>query len=292
MARIATAVAAAALILAAAGCGAQPESADEPPDTRPSGEPIAAKVGTEFVTVRQVEALLDDARRSFHARARKLPPESDPYYADLRDEAVRHLVERRLREQIAEQLGVDVSEANRNDLLDFETYRAISQSTQPDETMREALARWRVELEEQFARVTYVSRYRPAEHRRAIPLELRRLPRPKGRCDLKDGMYWYFVARAHGCLGPEENDVSYTVPPCPEIPASGTDAGFTAAEADSGYADYVESGTSGHDFFEPLTTNREDLASESDPEGPECQDFQGDFKVSVGDVGFRSIPAP
>jgi hypothetical protein len=292
MARIAIAIAAAALLLTATGCGARPETAGEPPDTRPSGEPIAAKVGAELVTVRQVDALLDEARRSFHARGRNFPPESDPYYADLRDEAVRYLVERRLREQIAEQLGVDVSEANRNDLLDFETYRAISQSKQPDETMREALARWGEMLEEQFARVRYVPPYRPAEHRRSIPLELRRLPTPKARCDLKDGMYPYLVARAHGCLGPEDEDVTYSAPPCPEIPVDAVDHGFTTAEIASSYEEYVTSGTRSHDFFEPLTTNREDLASEADPEGPECQDFPGDSEVSVGDVPFHSKPAP
>jgi hypothetical protein len=57
-------------------------------------------------------------------------------------------------------------------------------------------------------------------------------------------------------------------------------------------ADYATSGTAGHDFFEPLTTNREDRTSEEDPEGPVCQPFPGYSMISVGDVGFRSVPAP
>src|SRR6266540_4050926 len=160
-----------------------------------------------------------------------------------------------------------------------------------DETVREALARWRQALEGQFEQVTYASRSRPAEHRRSIPRELRKLPKPRASCDLKDGMYPYLVARAHGCLDPSDEDVRYMIPPCPEIPARSW-GGFTAAEAHSGYSDYVTSGTAGHDFFEPLTTNREDLASVADPEGPECQDFPGDSEISVGDIGFRSMPAP
>jgi hypothetical protein len=105
-------------------------------------------------------------------------------------------------------------------------------------------------------------------------------------------MYPYLVARAHGCLWPGGDDVTYSAPPCPEIPADAVDPGFTTAEIESSYEDYVTSGTRGHDFFEPLTTNREDHASEAVPEGPECQDFPGDSEVSVGDVGFHSKPAP
>jgi hypothetical protein len=279
-----------AVTVLASACGARTEPASNPQDPERSG-PVVARVGEDVVTATQIGTLLDEARRSFRARGRLFPAEGDPYYADLRDEAVRYLVERRLREQLAEQLGVDVSEATRNDGLDFETYRAISRSRESDETVREALARWQKVLEGQFEQVTYASGYRPAEHRRSIPPELRKLPKPRASCDLKDGMYPYLVARAHGCLDPGDEDVRYIFPPCPEIPARAW-GGFTAAEADSGYSDYVTSGTAGHDFFEPLTTNREDLASEADPEGPECQDFPGDSEISVGDVGFRSMPAP
>jgi hypothetical protein len=276
-------VVACALVVSACGAGSELAGNSQV-------EPSAARVGPDVVSAREVEELLQQARRSFRARGRVFPSESDPYFAVLRDEAVRYLVEHRLREQVAEQLGIDVSVATRKDALHLETYRAIVRSRRPGETVREALARWRKVLEERFARVTYDPRYRPAEQRRSIPPELRNLPEPAPSCDLKTGMYRYLVARAHGCLSPDDEDVSYTAPPCPEIPATEDDE-FMPAEADGGYLDYLESGTADHDFFEPLTTNREDLASEANPEGPMCQDFVGEVLVSVGDVGFRSGPA-
>ena len=275
------------LAVTCAACGARTDTAA---NEKPS-EPIAATVGTDVITVGEVDGLLAEARPIFRTRGRLFPAKNDPYYADLRDEAVRYLVERRLREQLAEQLGVDVSAATRENLLDFRTWQAVARARKPGETMREALASWRRVLDERFDRVTYAPHYRPAEQRRSIPPELRRLPEPRASCDLKDGMYPILVARAHGCLGPEYEDLSYIAPQCPEIPAE-PDHGFTGEELDTGYADYVTSGTAAHDFFEPLTTNREDLASEENPEGPECQAFPGGGKISVGDVGFRSVPLP
>jgi hypothetical protein len=275
------------LALVASACGARSTA----PET--SDEPIAARVGDEIVTTGEVEALLAEARPVFRKRGRFFPAKSDPYYADLRDEAVRHLVELSLREQLGERLGIDVDESRRKDSLDVDTYLAIAKRREDGETVREALAGYRLELEDDFDEVTYAPGYRPAVHRRSIPPELRRPPRPKSKCDLKAGMYPYLVARAHGCLGAGDIDLRYLFPPCPEIPARLTiDPGLTNAEVESGYAEYAMSGTAEHDFFEPLTTNAEDLASEENPEGPECQGFPGESVVSVGDVGFRSVPAP
>jgi hypothetical protein len=256
-------------------------------------EPIAAKVGTDVITAAEVDNLLGEARTVFRERGRLFPAKNDPYYADLRDEAIRYLVESTIREQFAESIGLDVSEPRRNDSLNADTYRAIAQTRQDDETVREALARNRRILEERFAKVTYAPGFEPAEHRRSVPPELRSLPKPKASCDLKAGTYPYLEARAHGCLDPRDDDVKYFAPQCPEIPARESDpgfTGFTAEELDSGYGEYVTSGTAGRDFFEPLTTNLEDLASAKEPEGPVCQPFPGYSLVSVGDVGFRSIP--
>jgi hypothetical protein len=282
------ACAATALTLATSACGSRAQQAGQGRENPPG--PFAARVGDEVIAVRQVEALLVEARQSFRARKRVFPAQSDPYYADLRDEAVRYLVERTLREQLAEQLGVEFSGE-----LDFDTYQAISASRKSGETVREALSRWRKVLEKRFDEVTYVSPYRPAEHRRSIPPELRTLPKPKASCDLKKGFYPYLVARAHGCLGSGDEDVSYDIPPCPEIPAGAVDDGFTDAEVSSGYADYVMD-SAGQDFFEPLTTNREDLASVASGDGPECQPFVGEEEVSIGiRLGGRppfSIPGP
>lgn len=280
------------LALVAVTCAACGARSDTAANGKPS-EPIAAKVGTEVITVREVEGLLAEARPIFRKRGRVFPAKTDPYYADLRDEAVRYLAEGSLREQMAEELGIDVADARRKEkTLDFETFQAISKRKKDGETLREALARYRRVLEDEFAQVTYEPGYRPAPHRRSIPPELRRLPQPKAKCDLKAGFYPYLVARAHGCLGAGDMDITYHFPPCPEIPAGLIDpGGFTEAEVESEYLDYVASGTAEHDFFEPLTTNEEELASEEHPEGPECQAFPGESEVSVGDVGFRSIPA-
>jgi hypothetical protein len=274
------------LAVTCAACGVRSDTAT---NGEPS-EPIAAKVGTDVITVGEVERLLAEARPIFRKRGRLFPSKNDPYYADLRDEAVRFLVERALREQFAESIGLDLDESRGNDSLNVDTYRAISESKKEDETVREALTRNRKILEERFAKVTYAPGFEPANHRRSLPPELRRLLKPKASCDLKSGMYPYLEARVHGCLGPNDVDVKYFAPPCPEIPAGTIDPGLTAEEVDGGYADYATSGTAGHDFFEPLTTDREDLVSEEDPEGPVCQNFPGDPMVSVGDVGFRSAP--
>ena len=279
------------LAVTCAACGAR---SDTEANGKPkSSGPVAATVGTHVITVEEVDGLLAEARPIFRKRGRLFPAKNDPYYADLRDEAVRYLVERTLREQFAERIGLDVAASRRNGSLDADTYRAIAESKKEDETVREALARNRTILEERFAKVAYASGFEPADHRRSsLPPELRMLPKPRATCDLKPGMYPYLEARAHGCLPPSDDDVKYFAPPCPEIPAQRIDHGFTAEDLDSGYADYATSGTAGHDFFEPLTTNREDRMSEEDPEGPECQPFPGYSMTSVGDVGFRSVPAP
>jgi hypothetical protein len=273
------------LILIASACGARSTQEE------PSNEPVAARVGDDVVRVDDIDALLAEARPIFRKRGRVFPARSDPYYADLRDEAVRYLVERTLREQLADRLGIDVDESRRKDSLDVEIYMAIAKLRDDGETVRQALARYRRELEDDFAEVTYAPGYLPAVHRRSMPPELRSPPEPKAKCDLKPGMYPYLRARAHGCLGAGDVDLTYMFPPCPEIPAGLIDPGFTEAEAESGYAEYTMSGTAQHDFFEPLTTDAEDLASEENPEGPECQDFPSS-QISVGDVGFRSLPGP
>src|SRR6059058_1066167 len=93
-----------ALALVAAGCGVQKHST-------PAAANVAL-VGSDAVTGSQVSGLLDELRRSFKARGRVFPAATDPYYADLGDEAVRYLVERRLREQVAARVGVEISEGD------------------------------------------------------------------------------------------------------------------------------------------------------------------------------------
>src|SRR5437870_11340789 len=152
-----------ALALVVAGCGVQKHST-------PAAAEVAL-VGSDAVTGTQVAGLLDELRRSFKARGRVFPATTDPYYADLQDEAVRYLVERRLREQVAARLGIEISEGDvehslrpldasdrtfmrenglatdeqrrdaRDHLVDFETYRAIARSRKSGETVHEALAR-------------------------------------------------------------------------------------------------------------------------------------------------------
>lgn len=285
MVRLGIALCASALL--AAGCGAH-EGDDTDAPAAPAG-PTVAQVGDDVVTAAEVEKLLDEGKRSFRARGRAFPPPGDPYYADLRDDAVRYLVESRLREQVAARLGVEA----KGRAVDFETYRAVVRTRRPGETVREAFARWRGVLEERFERVVYAPGFRPAARRRSrVPPELRDLPVPRASCDLPDGMYRYLVARAHGCLDAdyEQALTAEDLPPCPEIPV-GWDGGFTDAEVASGYADYVAGSGREIGFFEPLTTNVDDLALRARSEGPECAAFPIENLVSVGDAGIGSRPA-
>jgi hypothetical protein len=86
--------------------------------------------------------------------------------------------------------------------------------------------------------VTYAPGFAPVSE---MALARRIWPRPsRRRCDLPTGTYLYGKARAHGCLG-EEAALTPGVdfPVCTLIDFPGLDSGFTSAEMDDGYAEFV-----------------------------------------------------
>jgi hypothetical protein len=85
--------------LVLAGCGSLEQQAST------DGGVEVAWVGDQAVTKGDVDALLDEAAVSVGALGRPFPKEGTPYYLDLRDQALLHLVEESVKEQEAECLG-------------------------------------------------------------------------------------------------------------------------------------------------------------------------------------------
>jgi hypothetical protein len=233
--------------LLVAGCGAR--SPAQEPDSM-SGERVAT-VGSTAVTSADVDELLRETAVSFRALGRPFPEVGTPYYLDLLDQAVRHLVERSAREQEAVRLGAEVDrselerkleevdrrafreEARRSGLtmerirtdihgrlLELALFHAVITQKRAGETNTEAMKRWEQHVDEQISAAVYAPGWMPAKRLRSpIPPELQDLPKAKGRCDLKNGTFTIREVAAHGCL----EDWGLGIPgvdgtPCPEVP--------------------------------------------------------------------------
>jgi hypothetical protein len=266
-----TTILALALTFLLAGCGGrQPGSrAAQGPDSR-SGEKIAT-VGSQVVTTTDLDALLQETALSFRALGRPWPDVGTPYYLDLRDAAVRSLVEQSIRKQEAARLGakVDPSDLERElEQIDRKAFReqarrsgltmdrvsadvhgmlqrlalfrAVVSQKHSGETNVEAMKRWERQVDEQIATAVYAPGWRPAERLRSpIPPELQDLPKAKGPCDLKKGTFTIREVAAHGCV----EDFGVGIPgadgtPCPEIPIG--DFAVEGLSEDPAYSAYEE----------------------------------------------------
>jgi hypothetical protein len=209
---------------------------------------------------------------SFHALGRPFPDVGTPYYLDLRDQAVRYLVEKSAREQEAVRLGaeVDRSELERKleqvdrkafreqarrsgltmdrvsadlhgQLLELALFHAVISQKQAGETNAQAMKGWEQHVDEQISTAVYAPGWKPAKRLRTpIPPELQDLPKAKGPCDLKNGTFTIREVAAHGCVddwGPPIPGVDGT--PCPEIPI-GDFAVEGLSDDDPVYLAYVE----------------------------------------------------
>lgn len=252
------------VVVLVTACGSGEQSSRQPPKP-----PTVAKVGSETVTVEEVQTLLAETSRSFELQGRPFPPEGSPYYLDLRDEGVRYLVERSVKEQEAERLSVEVrdgeidrelaaldrknvreamrrtgltAERLRQDVRDRLVDRGIFKARigHADETDNLAGARKR--LKERFRALIGEARYAegwtPAARRRSpVPPELQNLTKPDGPCDLKNGTYTFREAWAHGCA----RDWGVPIPgvdaaPCTEVPVDHfLLGGFSGGEAAIGF---------------------------------------------------------
>jgi parvulin-like peptidyl-prolyl isomerase len=87
----------------AVGCGTSSSGGDVPPDS-------VAVVGDRTITKSEFDDLVTYAKRSYDAQKRPFPKAGTPEYAQIRDQAVRFLVQRAQFEVKADDLGVDVSD--------------------------------------------------------------------------------------------------------------------------------------------------------------------------------------
>jgi parvulin-like peptidyl-prolyl isomerase len=99
-------VAALALGVAAAGCGGDDsETADVP-------EGAIAVVGDREIPKSEYDRLVAQAKKTYEAREQEFPAAGTPEFAQLRNAIVRSLVEQTEFEIAAEELGVEVSDAD------------------------------------------------------------------------------------------------------------------------------------------------------------------------------------
>ena len=71
-----------------------------------------ATIGSDTISSADVDALMQETALSFRALGRPFPEVGTPYYLDLRDEAVRYLVEQSARKQEAVRLGAKVERSD------------------------------------------------------------------------------------------------------------------------------------------------------------------------------------
>lgn len=267
----ATVIPLAFLMLSLAGCGARSDSGGKAPGPPDPANGEVATIGSETISSADVDALLHETTRSFRALGRPFPEVGTPYYLDLRDQAVRYLVEQSIREQEAERLGAKVEpsdlereleqvdekafreQARRSGLtmdrvstdvhgklLQLALFRAVVSQKQSGETSVEAMQRWERRVDEQIAATAYAPEWRPAQRLRSpIPPELQDLPKAKGPCDLKNGTFTIREVVAHGCaqkFGIPMLMRGLNDPPCREIPiADFVVAGLSEDPAYSAY---------------------------------------------------------
>jgi parvulin-like peptidyl-prolyl isomerase len=102
--RIFAAVFAVAIGLLLAACGTSGDSGDVPSNS-------VAVVGDQTITKAEFDDLVTYAKRSYDAQKRPFPKVGTQEYAQIRDQAIRFLVQRAQFEVKADDLGVDVSDS-------------------------------------------------------------------------------------------------------------------------------------------------------------------------------------
>src|SRR5918996_2269526 len=110
--RIAALVAALALGVAAAGCGGDDGETAEVPDGS------IALVGEREIPKAEYDRLVEQAKKTYEARDQEFPAAGTPEFAQLRNAIVRSLVEQAEFEIAAEELDVEVTDADVEKRLD------------------------------------------------------------------------------------------------------------------------------------------------------------------------------
>jgi len=253
--RLAIVVTAAGLALAA--CGG-------------SGSSYVAKVGSKPITNAQLQAVLDLGRKQYRASDIPFPKPGTAEYLLLRQQALDFLVQQTLAHQADAKLGIKpedrvvthaswlkvtgkirVSDAEvravfaknpkrykpgPNRTLDLGTATEIRTELLRKERDA-AMHRFVTDAEKRWP-VTYPTGNRPVSE-----MALARkvwTAGPQKSCNLPPGNYSYAEARAHGCLADEVPVPGRGSPACSLIGVSAGPNGFTGAEENDGYADYLE----------------------------------------------------
>jgi hypothetical protein len=230
---------------------------------------VVARLGESEITAEEVRGLLAETKRHW-IPGRPFPRVGSPYWLDLRDEAVRFLVQREARFQAAEDRNLDVTEAEidsyvtagepysvaraaseqgvemssvradvRDHLLDVELYEDVVAHARTGEEQRRELSDLRRAIERAPTKATYASGWKPARKRRSpIPPDLVNMPRQRD-CHLAPGTYTSAELIERGCAG---GNTGMAVPgrdgePCPEVPPDVLSVG-DFGEPDA-YDDYI-----------------------------------------------------
>jgi hypothetical protein len=245
----------AAVVLVVAACGGSSSSSSS----------YVAKVGSEPITKKQLDAALDYDRR--HYPLATFPRRGSAEYVLLRQQAIDFLVEQSRAHRADAKLGIDQQDRvlthasflkvtasvhvsddeieayfqqHRKQLghahraMDVGTASSI-RSGLLSKRQRVVVGSFLADVKRRYP-VAYAPGYAPVSTA-SVARRIWGTPAHK-RCDLPAGSYSFVVARDHGCATgtpiPGKN-----FPPYPLVDRSGPDWGFTSAEARDGYMDYL-----------------------------------------------------
>jgi len=198
-----------------------------------------AKVGTKPVTKAQLQALMATAQRQYRAKAIAFPARGTAEYRLLQEQALDFLTQQTLAHLVDAKLGI----APENRVVTDASFRKVTGSIHagdPDRLRKRrgtAMHRFVRDAERRWP-ITYL----PGYERASEMVLARRVwkPAPRGRCDLPAGNYPYEKARAHGCVSGADLLPGRGSPVCSLIDLPLGPNGFTSAEENDGFAQYLE----------------------------------------------------
>jgi hypothetical protein len=240
-------------------------------------DPLVARVGTDGITVGELDGYLVQVRGTYGPRGLRFPEPGTPQYANVEAAAIDYLVTRSRDEQAAAEVGATVSDdavdrelaglqsepdfervlrengltvANvrtdiRSELLLSATFTKVVsgiRGASPDELAKareHAMARWERERDTRYA-PAYEPGFDPAKLRNSAPPQPPPPQPQRSDCQLAPGEYGYAELVRLGCAGDFEVP-GVDGPPCADD-LLGPDpfwGGFSAEDTASGYEEYA-----------------------------------------------------
>jgi len=240
-------------VLAGASCGASRSA--------------AVRVGSQTISKTQLASVLAIGRSQYRSKGIPFPRPGTAEYRLLTQQALGYLVERAQAAQADPELGlrpaallvttwsfarvtarVRVADAEVNGY--YAAHRSRSEPVTIDrgtagqirtellsQRQKAAMKAWLARVRKRFA-ISYSPGYAPVSEV-SLARRIWRIP-AHGSCDLPVGSYSFANAAKHGCLGDNAVLPGALGPPCSLIDLpTGAPSGFTSAEENSGYAEYV-----------------------------------------------------